>query len=279
MDTRVMHERRLSGGCVGDVRLLKLERGPRVVAKLGDADAALDVEARMLRLLQERSALPVPDVLIGEPDLLVMTHVEHDGRGGPSSDLDAADHLAALHDIEPEHGERRYGLDFDARIGGLHQPNGWLDDWPHFYAERRLVPMAEAAHRAGGLDAATRRRVEGLGGRIHDLLGPGDACAPPGLVHGDVWSGNVLMHAGRVAAFIDPACYHADPEIELAFVTLFSTFGKAFFERYVRHRPIREGFWDRRRPVYLLYPLLVHARLFGGHYGASVGQTLDALPD
>ena len=76
------------------------------------------------------------------------------------------------------------------------------------------------------------------------------------------------------AAFLDPAIYYGHPEIELAFTTLFGTFGEAFFARYGELHPIAPGFFDVRRELYNLYPLLVHTVLFGGSYGASVGRIL-----
>jgi fructosamine-3-kinase len=96
----------------------------------------------------------------------------------------------------------------------------------------------------------------------------------PSLIHGDMWGGNVLCRDGRIAAFIDPAIYHADPEIELAFSTLFGTYGDRFFRRYDEHCPIRPGFFEARRDIYNLYPLLVHATLFGGHYASQVDGIL-----
>jgi fructosamine-3-kinase len=84
----------------------------------------------------------------------------------------------------------------------------------------------------------------------------------------------VLSKGGRIAGFVDPAIYYADAEIELAFSTLFSTFGEAFFKRYGEIRPLREGFFEERRDIYNLYPLLVHARLFGGSYAQSVDSVL-----
>ena len=97
----------------------------------------------------------------------------------------------------------------------------------------------------------------------------------PGLIHGDCWGGNVLCRRGRVAAFIDPAIYYADPDMELAFGTLFATFGPAFFRRYQDIRPLRPGFFEARRDLYNLYPLLVHVRLFGGTYLTGVERVLD----
>ncbi|NTV46695.1 MAG: fructosamine kinase, partial [Chlorobiales bacterium] len=79
---------------------------------------------------------------------------------------------------------------------------------------------------------------------------------------------------GKIAAFIDPAIYYAHPEIELAFITLFSTFGRHFFDAYNERSGIRRGFFEERRDIYNLYPLLVHTRLFGGHYLHSAESIL-----
>jgi len=98
--------------------------------------------------------------------------------------------------------------------------------------------------------------------------------ARPSLIHGDIWAGNVLSVNDHISGFIYPAIYYADPEIGLAFTTLFSTFGDAFFSRYHELRPIRPGFFEERCDIYNLYPLLVHVRLFGGSYVASVDRML-----
>ena len=94
------------------------------------------------------------------------------------------------------------------------------------------------------------------------------------LIHGDVWTTNVLARNGRVTGFIDPAIYYAHAEIELAFTTLFGTFDEDFLRRYEELRPIAPGFMEVRRDIYNLYPLLVHVRLFGGGYVASVESIL-----
>ena len=89
-----------------------------------------------------------------------------------------------------------------------------------------------------------------------------------------MWDGNVLCQNGRIGGFVDPAIYYADPEIELAFATLFNTFDRPFFDRYTEIRPISPGFFEERRHIYNLYPLLVHVRLFGGSYVNSVDGVL-----
>ena len=97
---------------------------------------------------------------------------------------------------------------------------------------------------------------------------------PPALIHGDVWSANVLAREDRITAFLDPALYYADPEIELAFISLFDSFGNTFLERYAEIRGIDRAFFETRRDLYNLYPLLVHY-YFGGGYLNSVRNTLD----
>ena len=63
---------------------------------------------------------------------------------------------------------------------------------------------------------------------------------------------------------------------ELAFTTLFGSFGESFHRTYreLTGGPDRE-FWRVRRDVYNVYPLLVHVRLFGGSYVGSVERILD----
>jgi len=261
----------LSGGCVGEVHRVDLGDGTRVVAKVDrGASAALSIEGWMLDYLAEHSSLPVPRVLHATDELLLMEFVET-GRAGAGVEDHAAALLADLHAIG---AGRAYGLERDTLIGGLPQPNAWCTSWIEFYAERRLIEMARQAERAGRIDRRLRGRVERLDSRLDRLIEEPPA---PSLIHGDVWSGNVLTSAGRVAAFIDPAIYYADAEVELAFIDWLHCFGRWFFDRYDAIRGIRPGFREQRCLVYQLYPMLVHARLFGGGYVGEVERSLGRL--
>lgn len=254
----------LSGGCVGEVYRLALADGAMVVAKIG---AGLEAEGFMLGYLAEHTALPVPKVLYSADDLLVMDWI--DGRDGLPEEAqgDAAELLVALHSVTAP----CYGLERDTVIGGLRQPNPWTERWLDFFRDQRLLYMAGEALVGGRLPPALMPRLERLAARLGEWI---DEPELPSLIHGDAWSGNVLCRDGRVVAFIDPAIYFADAEIELAFGTLFGTFGQRFFQTYEALRPLRPGFWEARRELYNLYPLLVHVRLFGGSYVAQVEATL-----
>lgn len=252
----------LAGSAAGRVFLVSLARGGRVVAKLG---AGLEPEAWMLRHLASHTLLPVPHVVHAEDDLLLLDYIPAGGGITPAVENHAADLLAQLHALS----WHSFGAERDTVIGGLPQPNPPTRRWLDFFRDHRLLFMARAALAAGRLSPELMARIETLAGRLDRWIGEPEQ---PALIHGDCWGGNVLVRGDRVAAFIDPALYYADPEIELAFATLFGTFGDTFFARYAEHHPSRPGFWEARRELYLLYPLLVHARLFGGSYVDDVAR-------
>ncbi len=266
---RVGAAERLGGGQIAAVWRLALADGRTVVAKSG---RGLALEARMLRDLKALTQVPVPEVHLADDDLLVMDFiahnvVAHDGGLSASAEAHLGEIVADLHAIEGA----AFGFDYDTLIGGLAQPNPAAADWRAFFREHRLLMMARTALDAGRLPAPLMARIETLCGRLDRWI---KNDARPALIHGDLWGGNILAQGSRIVGLIDPALYFADPEIELAFMTLFDSVGERFFESYGRRRKLRPGFFEERRDLYNLYPLLVHVRLFGGAYVAQVERTL-----
>jgi fructosamine-3-kinase len=253
--------------------IVRLEDGRHLAVKArtrGDGPS-LELEDYMLSELERLSDLPVPHVHFAAPDLLVMDFIDNDG-GAITDGVErhAAELIAALHASPRE----SFGYDRDTLIGPLHQPNPKHERWIPFFRDARLMHMAHAAHAEGRLPAPLFARIERLAERLDDYL-----VEPPfpSLLHGDLWTGNVLVKGRRIAGFVDPAIYCGSPEIELAFTTMFGTFGAPFFEAYESLSPLAPGFHELRRDLYNLYPTLVHVRLFGASYLGGIERTLSRL--
>lgn len=246
---------------------LVLSDGSDMVAKV--ADAGLDVEAFMLNYLKENSKLPTPEIHYTQPHVLIMDFILADWETGVSMQKDTAELLANLHSVKAD----RFGFEKDTSIGSLHQPNERTDDWAKFFIEKRLLYMAQEALSEDVITAGLMKKIERLAQKTPEMI---KTDVEPSLVHGDVWSGNILSARGKVNAFIDPAIYYADPEVELAFMIL-NSFDRIFFQTYHDISPIRDGFFEERCHIYNIYPLLARARLFGTSYARKVEKTVDKV--
>lgn len=254
LGTEVVRAEALAGGYVSSVLRLTLRDGRRVVAKASPAPAR---EAAMLRAIAATGA-PAPAVLAASPSALVLAWAPADGGLARAwGDLGAV--LTRLH-APPDAPSAAYGWPEDDAFGPLAIPNAPLDDWPAFWAERRLLAHVER------LPIDLARRVAALAAELPARLPARPSAA---LLHGDLWVGNVLTHGGRVSALIDPACLRGHAEADLAMLTLFGSPDAAFWDAY----PAEAG-WRERRGVYQLWPAIVHLLLFGDAYRPMVQRLL-----
>lgn len=246
--------RPLSGGSIAAVWHARLADGREVVVKQGTTPAELEAEG--LDALAATGA-PVPGVLAIDGNLLVLEYLT--GPPGDRRELGRA--LARTH--------RSVGASFgwhrDNVIGPLPQANPRTEDWASFLIEARLLPHLDVlpADLAGRLGRAIET------GRVAALA---DHDAAASLVHGDLWSGNVLADRW----LLDPAVHHADREIDLAMLELFGSVGTTLRSGYEQEWPLDDG-WQGRLPLLQLPPLLVHVRLFGASYLPGLAGRLDAL--
>lgn len=249
----------LDGGMIGQVYRLDFPDGAVLVAKHNPApDARLDIEAEMLRHLRTPDVIRVPDVLFESRHLLIQemipgVHLE------PSAKGDACRMLAALHEVTSP----RAGLGGTTLNGSLEIPSSWTDSWIDFFRDHRLRFTAVVARENGNLLPEHWERAHLLAERLDDLLIEPEACS---LMHGDVWSANVLSLGDHVTGFIDPSTCYGDPELELAYMSLFGEFSDETLQSYAAIRPLAPEFWSTRRYVYAVYPALMHVLYFGDRY-------------
>jgi len=242
----------LSGGDLSQLVRITLTDGREAIVKNGPAPRT---EAAMLKAIAASGA-PAPAVLGVSDEALVLEPLP---TGGALSNAWASlgSALATLHLAKGE----RYGWATDYAFGPLPIANGWADDWPRFWAERRL--LVHLAH----LPSSLARRLEALAADLPSRL---PARPNPALLHGDLWGGNVLVAGGRISGLIDPACYYGHGEVDIAMLTLFDRPDGTFYDAYGR---LASGL-EERLTIYRLWPALVHLRLFGDGYRPMVERFL-----
>lgn len=234
----------------------------------GDHEGMFESEAKSMELIRSTNTVNVPKVYgYGKKtdgaylmlDFVAETHKKDNYWE------DFGQKLAQLH----SHTNAQFGLHFNNYVGSLRQINDFMDDGHQFFMEKRLVTQLERAYKAKLLDFKTYTDLNNLFSKIYTMF-PKEQ---PSLLHGDLWSGNMMVAADGHAALVDPSAYYGFREAEIAFTTLFGGFPAAFYEAYYEVKPLEPGFKDRI-DLYNLYPLLVHANLFGGGYLESIKRII-----
>lgn len=261
LGTAVVSTTPVAGGDVCTATRLRLSDGTSALIKTRPhpPEGFFEAEARGLRWLAEPGVAELAEVLAATEDCIVVRWVEPT-RPSPESATALGRMLARLH----ASGADSFGADHDGFIGTLPMPNKPADTWPEFFAVRRILPYLKLAADRGHADEAVVAAVEGVVRRIVELAGPAE---PPARLHGDLWSGNIVWSAERAAVLVDPAAHGGHRETDLAMLSLFGLPQLARVQAaYVEETPLADG-WEERQPLHRLYPLLVHAALFGGRYG------------
>jgi fructosamine-3-kinase len=172
---------------------------------------------------------------------------------------------AAHHGCPPE------GWSGDGWIATLalpHVVSPRFSSWAPMYAGLRLAPFLRPARDRAAVTADQAARLDRLVDRLAtdpgDLAGPDE---PASRLHGDLWSGNVLW-SPEGAVLVDPAAHGGHRETDLAMLALFGlSHLDEVLAAYDEEFPLADG-WRERVALHQVHPLLVHAALFGGGYGA-----------
>ena len=247
----------VAGGDINAAMRVELDGG-RVLFVKHRPRGNFAAEAAGLRWLAEPRALPLPAPVAVDEDWLALEWIEP-GRPGPGFHAALGRGLARLHAA----GAGAFAGPM--LVGPVALPGDAATDWPAFYGERRLAPLVRLARDRGALDAAGAAVLEDVIARLGGLCGPSE---PPARLHGDLWSGNVMAGPAGEPWLVDPAAYAGHREVDLAMLRLFGSPPPDLLAAYEEVRPLAAGH-EERVALYQLLPLLVHAVLFGGGYGAS----------
>jgi fructosamine-3-kinase len=231
-------------------------------------------EAAGLRWLGEAECdggVPVVEVLDLAADALTLTRLQPVAPSETAA-ADFGRRLARMHAAgadtfgEPPEGWQGHGY-FGPADAPLPLRLGRHPRWGAHLAEDRLRPISRVCRAASTLPTATCDALDEIADRC--LAGEFDTADPPARIHGDLWSGNLVWTRAGVT-LIDPAAHGGHREFDFAMLALFGTPHLArIIAAYDEVFPLTDG-WRERQPLHQLYPLAVHAHLFGGGYAASV---------
>ncbi|MDT7727396.1 MAG: hypothetical protein QOI21_3972 [Actinomycetota bacterium] len=265
---------RLVGEPVRELRRLGsavylMSTGKRLmIAKRGAGPGASPAEAAGLRWLGEPGDVPIPEVRGDDKDWVAMDYV-HEGPSSQSAAEAFGRALAALHlRGAPAFGSPPPGGPADAWMGLAPMRNEPSPDWPAFYATYRVEPYVRSCRDQGLFDADQSSLFDEVCSRLPELAGEPE---PPARIHGDAWSGNVLWGSDGRVWLIDPAAHGGHRETDLAMLRLFGTpqlthILGAYQEGAAElGSPLPDGS-EKRVHLHQLFPLLMHADVFGGGY-------------
>jgi fructosamine-3-kinase len=257
----------VGGGCINDGRVLTTSSGARCFLKTNTA-APADMFEREAEGLAALAAVPggprVPQAFLAGPDFLLLEHLAP-APSAPNYWPVLGRQLARLH----AHTADQFGFDHANYLGLTPQPNPRESDGYRFFAEHRLAYLGRLCRQRDMLDQRAESRLNRLITRLPDLIPP----QPASLLHGDLWSGNIIPGPAGLACLIDPAAHYNWAEADLAMTTLFGSPPPSFFEAYEELRPLSPGY-TQRFEIYKVYHLLNHLCLFGGGYGSAVEAVL-----
>ncbi|WP_100628372.1 fructosamine kinase family protein [Algoriphagus formosus] len=226
-------------------------------------------EAQGLDLLRKSTFLKVPEVYgYGrvEDYNYLLTEFLAGGKKQPNYWENLGIGLAHLHLTQRE----TFGLESDNFIASLYQKNPDAEDWLDFFIEQRLEPLLGKAYFDRLIPLDFLKKFQEIYPKLEGIF-PKEK---PSLVHGDLWSGNVIPTDSGEPSLIDPAIYFGHREMDLAFSRLFGGFDQQFYDSYESALPLEPEF-ESRIGVYNLYPLLVHLNLFGEAYLPGIQKIIN----
>lgn len=266
------------GGDINNAYRLRLSDGTYLFVKTNSVNNLnfFLTESKGLSALRSVKKIGVPEVLGAGIDeqrdfsFLALEYIENSPR--THSYWETFGHqLAELHRseclsyVDSKGSGAKFGFYEDNYIGATLQSNHPEKTWIGFYRECRLLPQITMAEKY--FDPVVRKKAERLLDRLDLHLREPEF---PSLLHGDLWSGNMMCGKDGKAWIIDPAVYVGDFEADLAMTQLFGSLPERFYAAYDEVNPIDKSGYAHRRKLYDLYQLLNHLNLFGSMYLGSV---------
>ena len=267
-DCRIVSIQSVHGGCVSEAFCLTLADGQMLFAKLGTGPSnCFEQEVVGLKTLRATKTIRIPEVVAMETApcaLLILQWIE---AAEATSDFwsNFGQALAQLHRSNTT--VLQFGFTANNLIGSTHQSNQWSPFWPDFFRDQRLTFQVRLAFSNGLISKEERQLIERLYPKLPELLAAEQVF--PAVLHGDLWSGNILCDSSQKPVLFDPAAFYGHSEYEFAMTKLFGGFASGFYEAYHEVLPADDA-TRTRIEIYQVYHLLNHVNLFGRSYWPAI---------
>jgi fructosamine-3-kinase len=267
---KIVSKKSIGGGDINQSFKIETDKGRNYFIKYNPSISALSMfasEADGLSSLSLIQGIITPKVIdffeISSGACLLLDYI-HFARWTKDSHVQLGEKLAFLH----RYSSDRFGYNFNNYLATILQNNQEHDSFIDFYLKCRIEPLIRELIERKLLLSKYSNWCDQVYHKLSSII-PNEQ---PALLHGDLWSGNV-MNSPEGPVFIDPAVYFGHREIDMAMTKLFGGFSESFYVSYNQSFPLEKG-WENRIDIFQLYPLLVHVRLFGNSY---VGNTMKIL--
>ncbi len=256
----------ISGGSINEALKLTTSCG-EFFLKYNLADkypSMFDAELKGIEILAKTHTVKVPKIFVSgvsEPYSYLLMEYEQPAQHTNDYWELFAKQLARLHELK----NNLFGLDHDNYIGSLVQSNKTSNDLIYFLITQRFEPLIHIARDNRLFTASDIHYFESVFNKLENLI----PYEEPTLIHGDLWSGNLIVNKQGQPVLIDPAVYYGHREWDIAMTKLFGGFPEKFYSVYNDYNPLIKG-WEQRIEINQLYPLLVHVILFGETYVSQV---------
>ena len=269
LDCKVIDKKTISTGEISTFKILT-STGLSIFAKYQDINNNnLINQASELVLLG--SSMLTPKVLGFSENCLLLEWIESSHNNNHQAEIGKV--LANLH----KRTNKYFGFDYDNTIGEMPQYNAVnqsITSWSYFFWEYRLLFQIKYALKNNLISHKEYRKLLLIKSKIENIL---DNSIKPSLLHGDLWSGNVLIGKNS-PIFIDTSCYYGHSEADLALTYMFGGFDSDFYKSYEAYNPLESGY-EQRKPIYMLYHYLNHLNIFGHSYHSGVLNCTNQILD
>ncbi|CAI3923493.1 fructosamine kinase family protein [Commensalibacter communis] len=251
LESKIIKTQPLTQGDLSEAFIVTTSEGQNYVVKNGFSPTT---EGKMLKFLEQHH-IDVPKVIFANDHLLIMEAIQETNCLSKEAWQNLGLTLNKLHQIH----HSSYGWKEDYAFGKLLLKNSFSSNWVEFWRENRLLCYINQ------LPKPIAIQIEKLIARLDHYI---PTYPPISLLHGDLWSGNIITNINR-PYLIDPACYFGHNEVDIAMLNIFGSPPEAFYNSY----SLLEPDWQERLPIYQLFPAIVHYILFGDYY-VNMIQTL-----